>query len=67
MPRRIDVDEMIRLAASGALVIDVLPADVFADVHIPDSTSLPLATMTSADLDEFDRSRTVVVYCHDQH
>lgn len=67
MPTRIDVDELLALVAAGAALVDVLPATIFAQEHLPSAVNIPLATFRPDDLDAIDRDRPVVVYCFDQH
>jgi hypothetical protein len=67
VPKRIDVERAQRLMKQGAQLIDVLPASIFIQEHLPHSRSLPLETMTSASLSDFDRTKPVLVYCFDQH
>ena len=65
--RRIDVDEALRLAAAGALLVDVLPQTVYVQEHLPDAMSLPLEQLDPKALADLDRTRPMVVYCFDQH
>jgi rhodanese-related sulfurtransferase len=67
MAKRIDADRLIRLVDKGAALIDVLPANVFSQEHLPGAVNIPLATMRPEDLDDLDRARPTVVYCFDQH
>ena len=67
MSNRIDAVGVTTLLAQGAQLVDVLPASIFVQEHLPGALSLPLDTLTSASVDVLDRSRPVVVYCFDQH
>ena len=42
MVERIDAVEAEQLIADGVRTLDVLPADVFEQVHLPGATSMPL-------------------------
>jgi rhodanese-related sulfurtransferase len=64
---RVDIDRMLELVGDGAILVDVLPSAIFDEVHLPDARSLPLATLTRADLEEYDRGHPIVLYCFDQH
>jgi len=67
MATRVDIDRMLELVGDGAVLVDVLPSALFEEVHLPGARSLPLATMTRADLEEYDRGHPIVLYCFDQH
>ncbi len=67
MVTRIDVDRVLELVADGAPLIDVLPADVYEQAHLPGAINVPLETFRSDDVDELDRGAPVIVYCFDQH
>jgi len=67
MSGRVDAKEAHGLIESGATVIDVLPASVFDQEHLPGALSVPLETFEPAQLDATDRTAPVVVYCFDQH
>lgn len=67
MAQRIDVDRVIELVAGGATLVDVLPATIFHQEHLPGAVSVPLETFTPAALDEIPHDRPLVVYCFDQH
>jgi hypothetical protein len=49
MPRRIERDEVRRLAADGAHILDVLPRRAYQALHIAGAVNIPLG----------------VVYCND--
>ncbi|MGH2450401.1 MAG: rhodanese-like domain-containing protein [Candidatus Limnocylindria bacterium] len=66
MPKDIGREEVQRMAAEGAQIVDVLPRDEYDESHIPGAIGLPL--------DELDREsagralshdRPVIVYCWD--
>jgi rhodanese-related sulfurtransferase len=67
MPNRIDVDEVLRLVADGATLVDVLPATIFSQEHLPGAVNVPLSTFRTEDLDRIDDDGPLVVYCFDQH
>ena len=67
MVARVDAKDAQRLMADGVQFIDVLPADVFVQEHLPGARNLPLATFEPAQLDSIDRAEPMVVYCFDQH
>jgi rhodanese-related sulfurtransferase len=66
MPRKIDRDEVQRLAHAGAQLVNVLPREEYDQAHLPGSTSLPLTELTRERArDVLRRDRTVVTYCWD--
>ena len=67
MVERIDAVEAEQLVADGVRTLDVLPADVFEQVHLPGATSMPLEEFDPTDVESFDRSEPLLVYCFDQH
>ena len=65
MPRNIDRNEVQRLLAQGAQLIEVLPKDEYADVHISGAISIPLKELTPEAVGALVRDRPVITYCHD--
>jgi rhodanese-related sulfurtransferase len=64
---RVDALEAQRLISEGVRTLDVLPASVFAKVHLPGATSLPLEEFQPAQVEALDRAEPLLVYCYDQH
>ncbi len=67
MVKRIDALEAEQLIADGVRVLDVLPAEVFEKVHLPGATSMPLEEFMPSDVESYERSEPLLVYCFDQH
>lgn len=65
MPVAVERDEVQRLVAAGAQLVDVLPAAEYAEEHLPGAISLPLKELDAETARRLDRERPVVVYCHD--
>lgn len=65
MPREVKRDEVRRLAASGAQLVEALPTKEYRWRHISGAQSLPLAELTRHKAKTLDASRPVVVYCND--
>jgi len=65
MPKNIDRDEVRRLQAAGAQLVEVMPADEYEQLHLRGAISLPLKDLDTASAGSLDRSRPVVVYCYD--
>jgi ArsR family transcriptional regulator len=56
-------EELLERSRAGLVtVLDVRPADEFAQGHLPGAVNIPLAQI-EARLAEFDRDREIVAYC----
>ena len=64
MPTVIGRDELRELTGQQATLVVVLPADDSAWAHLPGAVSIPLKEL-DARTGQLDRSRPVIVYCHD--
>lgn len=66
MPTPIDRDELQRLLHDEeAQLVEVLPADEYADEHLPGAINIPLKTLDRETTRQLDRERPVIVYCYD--
>ena len=52
------------LVAAGAQLVEVMPAEEYRWAHLPGAVNLPLKEL-DAGTEQLDRSRPVIVYCHD--
>ncbi len=64
MPTGIGPDELRALTGQGAQLVEVLPAEDYEWAHLPGAVNLPLKELDGR-AGELDRSRPVIVYCHD--
>ena len=64
MPAEIGRDELRSLTEQGAQLVEVLPAGDYEWAHLPGAVNHPLKEL-DASAGRLDRSRPVVVYCHD--
>jgi rhodanese-related sulfurtransferase len=64
MPTGIERDELQALTGRGTQLVEVLPADEYDWAHLPGAVNLPLKEL-DARASQLDRSRPVIVYCHD--
>jgi rhodanese-related sulfurtransferase len=64
MPAQIGRDELQALTGQGAQLVEVLPADEYHWAHLPGAVNIPLKDL-DARAGQLDRSRPVIVYCHD--
>ena len=65
MAREIDREQVRRLMAQGAQVVDVLPAREYGEDHLPGAINLPLRRIEAEARRVLDPSRPVIVYCWD--
>jgi rhodanese-related sulfurtransferase len=64
MPAEIGRDDLRDLTVQRAQLVEVLPADEYDWAHLPGAVNLPLEDL-DAGTGQLDRSRPVIVYCHD--
>jgi phage shock protein E len=65
MPIEIDLAALDRLLASGAQLVEVLPAKEFEEEHLPGAISIPLRNLDASTVASLDHNQAVVVYCWD--
>jgi rhodanese-related sulfurtransferase len=65
VPLEIDREELRRLLDRGAQLVEVLPANEYAEDHLPGAINLPLRRLEKEARDVLDPARPVVVYCWD--
>lgn len=65
MPIEITRDEVQRLLAAGAQLVDVLPTDEYTAEHIVGAVNLPLKELNRETAARLDPTRPVIVYCWD--
>jgi rhodanese-related sulfurtransferase/CBS domain-containing protein len=67
MPASIDRQQVqALLAEQEAQLVEVLPADEYADEHLPGAISIPLKELDRETTRRLDRARPVIVYCYDE-
>jgi rhodanese-related sulfurtransferase len=64
MPTVIGREELQTGGEQAAQLVEVLPAEDYDWAHLPGAVNLPLKEL-DARLGQLDRSRPVIVYCHD--
>ena len=64
MPTSVTRAQVRDLVAAGAQLVDVLTDAEYRWAHLPGAVNLPLKEL-DARTDQLDRSRPVIVYCHD--
>ena len=65
VPREIGREDVKRLVAAGAQLVEVLPANEYAEDHLPGALNLPLRKLELEARETLDPSRPVIVYCWD--
>jgi len=65
VPKEIDRDEVQRLLAEGAQLVEVLPREEFEEEHLPGAINMPLRRLEVEARDRLDPNRPVIVYCWD--
>jgi rhodanese-related sulfurtransferase len=65
MPTPVDRDDVRRLIAAGAQLVEVLPAAAFEKEHLPGAINIPLKELDRATTRQLERGRPVIVYCSD--
>jgi hypothetical protein len=65
MPTSVNREELQRLVADGAQLVEVLPPAGYAEEHLPGAINLPLKELSRSTADRLDRDRPLIVYCYD--
>jgi rhodanese-related sulfurtransferase len=65
MPKRVELEELNRVIAAGAALVEVLPRPEYAEAHLPGAINVPLKELDADTTACLDRARAIVVYCHD--
>ena len=65
MPKEVDRDGLRRMVERGAQLVEVLPAEEYAEDHLPGAISIPLRRIDAEGARKLDTNRAVIVYCWD--
>jgi rhodanese-related sulfurtransferase len=65
MPTEIERDEVRRMVAGGAQLVEVLPAEEYEAEHLPAAINVPLQQLERQTTAPLQRDRPVIVYCYD--
>lgn len=60
---REDVQRLVQ--DEQAQLVEVLPTEEYDQEHLSGAINIPLKELTRATAERLDRSRPVIVYCHD--
>jgi rhodanese-related sulfurtransferase len=64
-PETILYPRLKELLADGAQLVEVLPPEEYAELHLPGAVSIPLKALDAQTTAQLDRRKAVVVYCWD--
>lgn len=62
---QIDRDEVRRLVASGAQLVEVLRAEEYERAHLPGALHIPLGEVNEKTTARLQRDRPIITYCFD--
>ena len=65
MPTQLGREDVQRLVAEGAQLVEVLPSEEFDEQHLPGAIHLPLRKIDAGAWAALDPERPVIVYCWD--
>ena len=63
--KRIGRDEVQRLVAAGAQLVEVLPRAEYEEEYLAEAINIPLKELNRKSAQQLDRERPVIVYCND--
>jgi phage shock protein E len=65
MPTRINREDVQRLTAAGAVLIEVLPESEYAEEHIAGAVNIPQKMLTTERTAHLAKGAPLIVYCYD--
>jgi rhodanese-related sulfurtransferase len=65
MPTEIHREDVRKLVAGGASLVEVLPAKKYEDEHLPGAINIPLTKLDQKTTVQLPRDRPMIVYCND--
>jgi rhodanese-related sulfurtransferase len=65
MPTDATRNDVQRLLAEGAQLVEVLPRVEYEEEHLPGAINLPLKELDRQTAQRLDIARPVIVYCYD--
>ncbi len=63
--RDVSRQEVERLMAAGAQIVEVLGEEQYEDEHLPGAVNIPLRELNRESASRLRRDQAVVVYCED--
>ncbi len=61
----INREQVTDMKEKGAQLVEVLSSQDYQEEHLQGAISLPLAELDARTSQKLDRSRPIIVYCHD--
>lgn len=65
MPTNVTREEVQRMLAEGAQLVDALPPEEYEREHIAGAVNVHIRRLNKATTALLDKKRPVIVYCHD--
>jgi rhodanese-related sulfurtransferase len=65
MPKDIIRNDVQRLMANGAQLVEVLPSDEYEEAHLPEAINIPLKKLDGQSIQILNQDCPVITYCHD--
>ncbi len=65
MPTEIDRQDVQRLVAAGAQLVDVMPKAEWEESHLLGAVHVPLKKLAELAPERLDPARAVITYCYD--
>ena len=65
MPTDINRDDVQRLIANGAQLVEVLPTEEYKQAHLPGAINLPLKKLDRQSAKQLAPAHPIIVYCND--
>lgn len=65
MPHQITREDVQRLTADGAVLIDTLPESEYAEEHITGAVNIPLKKLNRQTTVHLAKDAALIVYCYD--
>jgi rhodanese-related sulfurtransferase len=65
MPTEIQRDEVRRMVAGGARLVEVLPAKEYEAEHLPGAINIPLQQLDRQTTAPLPQDQPLIVYCYD--
>jgi len=65
MPTQINRDDVQRMTAEGAVLIETLPEGEYAEEHIAGAVNIPQKMLTTQGTAHLTKDAPLIVYCYD--
>jgi rhodanese-related sulfurtransferase len=65
VPTRITREEVQRMTADGAVLVDTLPESEYAEEHIAGAVNIPLKKLDRQTTAHLPKDDALIVYCYD--